>query len=166
MATKTNQTDAIEVLTADHRKVRHLLEELVATSERAVKKRESLLKDLATEIEIHSQLEEELFYPAFKEAAGTAEERKLYFEAHEEHHVADYVLAELKDTDPTTEPFGARAKLLKELIEHHADEEEKDMFPHARKRMTRDVLVRLATEIEERRAELLTERLTMPKPIL
>jgi hemerythrin-like domain-containing protein len=158
--------DAINLLLEDHKKVRKLLEEFEETTERAVKTRQQLLKDIETDLAVHSQLEEELFYPAFKVAAETSEDRKLFFEAHEEHHVVDFVIAELKDTDPATEPFGAKAKLLRELVEHHADEEEKEMFPRARSVMTENDLVALGEQIEERRAELLTERMAMPKPLL
>lgn len=158
--------DAIDLLVEDHKKCRKLLEEFEATTDRAVKTRQQLLKDIETELEVHAQLEEELFYPAYKVAAESSEDRKLFFEAHEEHHVVDFVIAELKETDPATEPFGAKAKLLRELVERHADEEEKEMFPRARQLLTADALADLAEQIEERRAELLTERLAMPRPLL
>lgn len=158
--------DAINLLVEDHKKLRKLLQEFEDTTERGVKTRQQLLKDIETEVQVHSQLEEEIFYPAYKVAAETSEERKLFFEAHEEHHIVDVVIAELKETDPSTEPFGAKAKLLKELIEHHAAEEEKEMFPRARQHMATDLLVDLGEQIEERRAELLTERMSMPKPLL
>ena len=162
----TTKVDAITLLEEDHKKVRKMLAEFEATTERGVKTRQQLLKDIETELVVHSQLEEELFYPAYKVAAESAEDRKLFFEAHEEHHVVDVVLAELRDTDPATESFGAKAKLLKELVEHHADEEEEEMFPRARTLMGADALVTLGEEIEERRAELLTERRAVPKPLL
>ena len=163
MATRT---DAITILTEDHKKVRKLLDELAATTERAVKTRQQLLKDIETDIRVHAQLEEEIFYPAYKVAAEKSEDRKLFFEAHEEHHMVDVVLAEIKDTDPSTEPFAAKAKVLKDLVEHHADEEEEDMFPRARQLMDEGTLVDLAEEMEERRAELLTEMMATPRPLL
>lgn len=109
--------NALELLKADHRKVKELLSELVQTTSRAEKKRRQLLDKIAQELEIHTHIEEEIFYPAFKEADG-AEFSKIYFEALEEHRAVDeLVLPDLLKTDPTSEKFSGRAKVLKELIE-------------------------------------------------
>ncbi|HUG35783.1 MAG TPA: AarF/UbiB family protein [Candidatus Limnocylindrales bacterium] len=75
------------------------------------------------------------------------EDRKLYFEAIEEHHVVDMVRPEIKGTDAGSDEFPAKAKVLKELIEHHTEEEETEMFPRARKLMDREALVRLGVEL-------------------
>src|SRR5205085_1315083 len=103
---------------------------------------------------IHTQIEEEIFYPAFKEAARSKSDKELFFEANEEHHVVDLVMPEIKDTDPDAEDFAAKAKVLKDLIEHHAEEEETEMFPKARKLMGRDELRELGERLEQRKAEL------------
>lgn len=84
-------------------------------------------------MKVHTQIEEEIFYPAFQQSAQGEEEEQLYYEALEEHHVVDMVLPELKGTDEASEEFAAKAKVLKDLIEHHAKEEENEMFPKARK---------------------------------
>lgn len=148
------QKNAIQLLKEDHRKVKDLLSQLVDTTTRAEKTRRQLLGKIEQELAIHTQLEEEIFYPAFKKA-GNSEHAKLYFEALEEHRAAeDLVLPDLKKTEPGSEKFSGRAKVLKELVEHHADEEEKDMFKKASKAMSKEELDELGTRMSERKQEL------------
>jgi len=139
--------DAIGVLKADHRKVRALLSELEGTTPRAAAKRAKLLESIEQELKIHTRIEETIFYPAYRDAARKQAERRLYFEALEEHHVVDMVLPELKQTEPDSDEFSAKVKVLKELVEHHADEEESDMFPKARRLMNRDELMDLGEQL-------------------
>ena len=120
--TRPVEKDAITLLTADHKKVRPLLGELEETSARAVDKRGKLLQTIELELKVHAKIEEEIFYPALRKAAEKQDDKKLYYEALEEHHVVDTVLAELKDTAPASEEFAAKAKVLKDLVEHHAEE--------------------------------------------
>jgi len=147
--------DAIQLLKQDHEKVKGLLAQLGDTTSRAEKTRAQLLERIARELEIHTTIEEEIFYPAFREAAKNADDRELYFEAVEEHHAAgDLVLPDLLKTEPGSDQFGGRAKVLKELVEHHADEEESDMFKRARELLSRDQLEDLGTRMEQRKREL------------
>ena len=125
--------DAIALLKEDHKKVKGLLSQLEKTTERGADRRKTLLGKIEEEIKAHTTIEEEIFYPAYRDAVKKKDDRELYQEALEEHHVVDLVMPEIKRTDPAGEVFGAKAKVLKELIEHHADEEEKEMFPKARK---------------------------------
>jgi hemerythrin-like domain-containing protein len=134
-------------LQEDHKKVRGVLGELEETSEHASGRREKLLTTIEQELKIHTKIEEEIFYPAFREAAEKKDDKKLYFEAIEEHHVVDMVLPELKGTEVASDEFAAKAKVLKDLVEHHAEEEETEMFPRARKLMDRQELVRLGEEL-------------------
>src|SRR5213075_1804099 len=128
-----SQEDAIALLTSDHETVRDLLAQMDDTTTRGTKKRAELLTKIAREVRIHSRIEEEIFYPAYKDAAKSQEDRKLFFEAKEEHGIVDMVLPALEETDPVSDQFAAKAKVLKDLIEHHADEEEDEMFPRAKK---------------------------------
>jgi len=148
------EMDAITLLKNDHKQVRALLGELEETSEKAVGKREKLLGTIEQELMIHTRIEEEIFYPAFREAARKKDDTKLYFEALEEHHVVDMVLPEIKGTGAESDQFGAKAKVLKDLVEHHAEEEETEMFPRARKLMTRDDLLRLGGEMKRLKATM------------
>lgn len=154
MPPKKNQ-DAIALLKEDHKKVKGLLSELEKTSEKGVRKREKLLAQIEKEVKVHTQIEEEIFYPVYREAVTKKDDRKLFFEATYEHHVVDLVMPELKRTNPSSEQFGAKAKVLKELIEHHADEEEKEMFPKARKVLKAEELRELGAEMDRRKKELM-----------
>jgi hemerythrin-like domain-containing protein len=155
--TSMPRKNAITILKQDHETVRGLLEQLEKTTERAAQKRETLLARIAAEVRAHAKVEEEIFYPAFRDAVTKREDRKLYFEAVEEHHVVDLVLPEIEQTDVTAEEFAGKAKVLKDLIEHHAEEEEKEMFPSAKKVLDADELEQLGEQIEQRKQELLAE---------
>jgi len=150
--------DAIALLKEDHKKVRGLLDQLEKTTERAATKRVTLLGQIEKELKVHTKIEEEIFYPAYLAAVKKKDDRELFFEATEEHHVVDLVLPEIKQTDPTTEQFGAKACVLKELVTHHAGEEEKEMFPKARKVMSKAQLVELGALMQERKKQLLAGR--------
>ena len=153
--------DATKLLTEDHKEVRKLLAELAETSEQEADKRDELLGEIALDLEVHTQIEEEIFYPAFRKACGDEENDKLYFEALEEHRaVGDLVLPDLQNTPTGSEKFGGRAKVLKELVDHHADEEEETMFPRARKVFSSDELDALGAQLASRKEELIQEHAT------
>jgi hemerythrin-like domain-containing protein len=147
-------TDAISLLKKDHARVKEMLSALAETTDRAAKKRETLLAEVVTEIQVHAGVEEEIFYPAYRDAIRSKEDEKLYFEALEEHAVVDLVIPELLDTDPRASEFAAKVKVLKDLIEHHAREEERDMFPRAKKALGAEKLEKLGLLIEGRKEEL------------
>ena len=147
--------DAIALLKQDHKAVKALLSELADTTNRALKTRSELLQKIAVEIKAHTTIEEEIFYPAFKAAGEKADDNKMFFEALEEHRAAgDLVLPDLLGTDVTSDQFSGRAKVLKELVEHHADEEEKEMFPRAKALMDKAQLQELGERMAKRKAEL------------
>jgi len=155
MATRSSKSsDAIALLKEDHKKVRALLASLEKTSEKSADRRVKLLQQIEDEVKVHATVEEEIFYPAFRDAVRKKEDRELYQEALEEHHVVDLVMPEVKECDPSGEIFPAKAKVLKEIIEHHADEEEKEMFKAARKAMSAAELKDLGARIQERKKQL------------
>lgn len=140
--------NAIELLKADHERVKTLLGQLSESTERGVKKRTDLLNKLEMELSIHTRMEEEILYPAFKEA-GKKEEDVMYYEAKEEHRTVDsLVLPDLKTTDPATPEFTGRVKVVKELLEHHIEEEEAEMFPKAKKLLGNAKLDELGEQME------------------
>ena len=148
--------EAIALLVNDHKLLRGLLGELEKSTPRAAKTRRSLLEKIKALVEAHTAIEEEIFYPAFKEGGTKADDDRMYFEALEEHRAAgELVLPDLLNTDPASEQFGGRAKVLKEMIEHHAGEEEKDMFPRARKLLDLAARKALGEKMAVRRKELL-----------
>lgn len=140
--------NAIELLVADHKRVKAILEQLSDSTERGVKKRTDLLAKLEMEITLHTQLEEEILYPAFK-AAGSKEQDVMYYEAKEEHRTVDsLVLPDLQATDPGTVEFSGRVKVVRELLEHHIEEEESEMFPQAQKLLGEARLEELGAAME------------------
>ena len=146
--------NAIDLLKADHEKVKGILSQLSESTDRALKKRVDLLDKLEMEITIHTQLEEQILYPAFKEAGGK-EEDEMYYEAKEEHRTVDsLVLPDLKNTDPSTPEFAGRVKVVKELLEHHIEEEETEMFPKAKKLLGKAKLDEMGEQMEVMKTSL------------
>lgn len=147
---------AIDVLKADHDRVKELFRQFEETGERAHKARQRLAEKAFQELEIHSRLEEELFYPAVREKASK-EGKEVVLEGVEEHHVVDVLIEELKKMDPEDEAYQPKFKVLMENVEHHIEEEEGPMFAEARRVLDGDIQ-RLGVEIEQRRKELKRNR--------
>jgi hemerythrin-like domain-containing protein len=143
--------NAITMLKSDHATLKRLLRELSETSERAVKQRETLVSQIERELKTHAQIEEEVFYPAFKAVAKKTDAEDLFYEAAEEHHVADMVLPALKAANPKSPEFKAKAKVLKDLLEHHIKEEETQMFVVARQLFEEEQLREIGDLMQTRR---------------
>jgi Hemerythrin HHE cation binding domain len=137
--------NAFELLKQDHEKVSGIFEKLEATTERGVKTREELFAQLKQELDIHAQVEEEIFYPAIKDAEETHE---ITLEAYEEHHVVKQLLAELEELSVDDETWSAKLKVLQENVEHHVEEEETEMFSSTREVLTTEQLEELGTRME------------------
>lgn len=152
---KNAPADAIALLKGDHKKVRALLATLEKTDSAA--RRTKLLAQIAMAKTAHARVEEEIFYPAFKRRAEESEQLEMYFESLEEHELAETMLKKTLATNPSGEMFAARAKVLKDLIMHHAKEEEGQMFKAARELFDRDELRSLGEQIQRRKRELLRE---------
>ena len=149
--TGSRDQDAIALLKQDHQIMRELLSKL---EEAEGRERETTLKTIEHELKVHTKIEEDIFYPAFREAAEEEEDKELYFEALEEHHVVDLVLPEIKNTDTDADEFPAKAKVLKDLVEHHAEEEETEMLPRAKELMDRAQLMELGQQLADAKASL------------
>src|SRR5437764_2896837 len=121
--------DSIEVLKKDPRTARQMLSRLGSSSRKRGAGSGALRRRIENELKVHTQIEEEIFYPAFRDAVESEKDEKLYYEAIEEHHVVDLVMPEIKSTSRTSDEFAAKAKVLKDIVEHHAEEEESEMFP-------------------------------------
>ena len=112
--------------------------------------RRPLLAELAGNLQLHMKIEEGVFYPAVKEL-GTKKAQEMISEAYEEHHVVKLVIAEIPKVDPQDERFEAKVTVLKELIEHHVEEEEDEMFEMAEKLdddVLKEVGERMMAEVE------------------
>lgn len=137
--------DAFKLLKQDHEKVSGIFEKLEPTTENGVKTREELFTRLKTELDIHARIEEEIFYPAIKEAQETHD---ITLEAFEEHRVVKRLLAELEAMPKDDERWGAKLKVLKENVEHHVEEEEDEMFKSARKVLSQQQVDELGERME------------------
>lgn len=146
--------NAIDMLQQDHDQVRELLSQLSSTTNRAVKKRAELLQKIKKAVLVHTQIEEEVFYPAFRDSQAE-ESEKLFYEAKEEHRAVDeLVLPDVESTETDTDEFAGRVKVLKDMIEHHAEEEEKEIFPKAKKAFSKEELEQLGERMAELKQEL------------
>ena len=144
--------DAIRLLEDDHKAVKKLLDELESTTERGVKTREELFARIKRDLNAHEVIEEEIFYPALKEHA---EAKEIVIEGYIEHNMADELLADLDATPVDDEKWGPTAKVMKESIEHHIEEEEGEMFSIARKVLEDDELETLGERMGARKKEIL-----------
>lgn len=142
--------NAFELLKQDHEKVSEIFAKLEETTERAVKTREELFTRLQTEIEVHSRIEEQIFYPAIKDAEETHE---ITLEAFEEHAVVKTLLEELASDPKDTEEWAAKLKVLKENVEHHVEEEEGEMFAGARKVLSSEQIETLGDRMQAAKRE-------------
>lgn len=154
-ARKKTQVDAIALLKADHKKVRGLLETLDKTD--AAGRRSKLISQIDLEVKTHARIEEEIFYPAFRRKAEDSDQKQMVLEAKEEHGLVDIVLPKAMSADPGSDEFAARAKVLKDLIVHHAKEEEKEMFKAARELFEKDELKSLGEQMQRRKREVMRE---------
>jgi hemerythrin superfamily protein len=139
--------DAIQLLKDDHKKVEKIFSEMERKENR-----QKLFPELDRELSIHAEIEEKVFYPAAKEAERT---RDLVLESIEEHKQIKLVLADLEQTDMTTDEWGAALKVLEEDVMHHVGEEENDLFPKVKKILSTDQLEDLGTRMEELKMQLM-----------
>jgi hypothetical protein len=135
----------VDLLHEDHEKVKGLFKEFEEAESKKTKQR--LAHEIMTELKIHTQIEEEIVYPALRE--GGVEEEMMN-EADEEHHVAKNIIKELENYGSEDGHYDAKVKVLGELVEHHIEEEEKDMFKQAKKvDDVEDVTSRMAARKKE-----------------
>lgn len=138
------------LLKQDHKQVKGLFEALEKTTERAAKKRASLFEELNAALSIHAEAEEALFYPRFLKPKETHE---ITLEAIEEHGVVKTLLAELEADPKDTEQWGAKLKVLKEIVEHHVEEEEDELFKKAQKVLSKEEAEEIGREVEAYKEE-------------
>jgi hemerythrin-like domain-containing protein len=145
--------NAIDLLMEDHRKVKGLFTEFEQSGERAHQTRRRIAAQVFQELETHTRLEEEIFYPAVRDQRS-ADAKEMIAESVEEHHVVDMLIAELKRLSPEDEQYEAKFTVLTENVKHHIEEEEGELFPKARRALGKE-LDRLGTEMEQRRQRLM-----------
>ena len=151
----TTRINAVELLKQDHETIKGLFKEFQESGERAIKTRERLSQQIFLELEVHSKLEEEIFYPAYCEGAK-AQAEDIVAESLEEHHVVDLLIGELKALTPEEENFEPKMKVLCENVQHHIEEEEEEMLNKA-PRYLGDRLETLGQQMAERKKQLMAE---------
>jgi hypothetical protein len=137
---------ATDLLKKQHRQVEKLFKQ--AEKAEDPRQRRKLMEQIAADLKMHTRIEEEIFYPAVREL-GTSKAEEMIDEAFEEHHVVDLVLAELPQVDPEDERFEAKMTVLSELVEHHVEEEEKEMFRLAEKKLGPERIKELGQRMAE-----------------
>lgn len=140
------QKDACTLLDTDHQKVERLFAEYQAAGSNLSRKSQ-LAKTICIELTVHATIEEEIFYPAFRKAAG---DKDMVDEALDEHQVARDLISLIEDAEQM-DPLMAQ---LQKAIEHHVKEEREQMFTKARKTPGLDLMA-LATQLESRKRELM-----------
>jgi len=145
--------DCLDLLTADHNRVRGLFKRFKdAESSDDMETMKLVTTKIVDELLIHMTIEEEIFYPAIKPESEEVKDTVL--EGVEEHHVAKELVDELSQMDPSAEEWPAKVKVLIEAVEHHADEEESDMFPPVRSKTSPEQRESLGTKLANRKVEL------------
>jgi hemerythrin-like domain-containing protein len=149
----TQDQDAFALLTADHRRVKSLFKEFDSLKEEGDDdEKAALVETICNELKVHAQVEEEIFYPAIREAI---EDDDLMDEADVEHASAKQLIAQLEQLDVGGDHFDATVTVLGEYIDHHVKEEEGEMFSKARKADIDSAV--LGEEMAVRKAELKEE---------
>jgi hemerythrin-like domain-containing protein len=149
--------NALTLLKDDHDDMKKLLSQADDTTERAVKTRNALLREIAVKLTAHEKIEEEIFYPALKDHPKA---RDIVLEGYQEHHVVDLIMGELQNLDESDETWGAKFSVMKENIEHHIEEEEGEMFTKARAAFSAEELTELGDRMQEMKEAILTSSLT------
>lgn len=152
---------ATKLLKSQHDDVRDLFKQYEDSGENAHAARKRLIDEASRQLEVHSELEERIFYPACRELEDE-DARKMVGESLEEHLIVKRLIKELAVLDGSDERFEAKASVLKESVEHHADEEERDLFPAAEKEFDRERLAELGRQMEALKGRL--TRSTRPRP--
>lgn len=146
--------DAVDLLDSDHIKVKKMFDEYkqLAKSKAPGEDRQRLAERICEELTVHTQLEEDIFYPAIK---GKIDDEALLPEAQVEHDSAKDLINQIASGSPEDEEYDAKVTVLGEYIDHHVKEEREQLFPQAR---ATDVDLKAMRPLLEARKEELTDR--------
>jgi hemerythrin superfamily protein len=130
-AQRAHEHDAISMLTADHKRVKKLFSDFSdLKNDGSDEDKAAIVEQICSELKIHTELEEEIFYPAVRKAISDAD---LMDEALVEHAGAKELISQLEEASVDDDLYDAKVTVLGEQIDHHAEEEEGEMFPKAKK---------------------------------
>ena len=147
---KPKTTEATAMLRADHQLVSKLFEEYEGTH--STGKKAQIVSRICTELSVHAQVEEEIFYPAVKAALN---DKELVPEATVEHATLKDLIAQVEGIEPDGEMFDAKVKVLSEYVKHHVKEEQNQIFPKAK--ASKLDLVELGAQMAKCKEEILAE---------
>lgn len=151
---KQRENDPIALLEADHREVEKMFKEFEKKKEKDRDAAIELVGRILTELTVHAQIEEEIFYPTMREAGGE-KMADLLDEAEVEHASAKDLIEQISSMSPDEELYDAKVTVLGEYVKHHVKEEEGELFPKAKK--TRVDMEELGNLLAERKQELMQE---------
>lgn len=143
--------DATALLRADHKRVSDLFAEYEKA--RSPVRKMALVTKICTELSVHAQVEEEIFYPAVKAAL---KDKELVPEAIIEQATMKALISQVEGVTPDGEMFDAKIKVLSEYVKHHVKEEHTEMFPKAK--ASKLDLVELGARLAERKRELMAQQ--------
>lgn len=159
MPSSQRQKDVCDLLDADHKAVKKMFKEFESLTEsrarNAPQQRLDLARQICVELTVHAQVEEEIFYPALRQAM---KETDLIAEAEVEHQTAKDLIAQIQAATTADESFNAKVKVLGEYIDHHVKEERNEIFPKARAAKKLD-LIAMRSDVEARKQVLLDEEM-------
>lgn len=141
--------DIIALLKQDHKDVKAMFEDFETLGPRAFEQRRKLGTKITDALTVHSAVEKHILYPAFKARAENHDERQQVLEAFEEHALVDLLVDEIKGLDPHSETYEAKVKTLMDIVLHHVEEEEGEMFPTARELFDKNELLAFGREAEQ-----------------
>lgn len=144
--------DAFDLLQDEHRRIEDLFEQFDGETNQRV--RDRIAAQALEELTVHAAIEEELFYPAVREAHPDEVTTEMMNKALEEHYLAKILIAELESMGPADQAFEAKFQVLAETVGHHMREEEAEVFPKAKEADTTN-WVRLGDRMRGRRQELI-----------
>lgn len=150
---RRSKNDAIKLLTDDHNKVKKMFKEFEKLHKKHEEGREELAQQICKELTIHAQLEEEIFYPAAREAI---EDDHLMNEAAVEHQAAKDLIEKIQSMNSSDPMYDALVRVLGEYVNHHIEEEQNEIFPKVEK--AKMDLEEIGSEIEERKEALMEEQ--------
>ena len=145
--------DALQLLREDHQRVQDMFRQFENTDDQ--RERERIARQAVMELQVHAQIEEEIFYPAVRRQTGSEMEEKMN-EADEEHHVAEMLMDELSGMRPNDPHFQAKFMVLAENVKHHIEEEESQMLTKAGN-MGKEQLDQLGMRMQMRKQELMSQ---------
>lgn len=155
-ASAAGMLDAIDLLTEDHRKVDELFEDYDASKDEADDRaKEERVAEICLELTIHASVEEEIFYPAAREALESEDDAETLDEAEVEHQTIKDLVEQLQAMSAGEELYDAKVKVLAEYVKHHVQEEEGELFPALRGGDAD--LEALGAELAQRKEELRRE---------